>query len=767
MAPRPSPALEIAHAHVGWWGVFALSLVLFLPLQRADAQSLSISSTASAERVRIQIRSDDAGTRTPISYRVLPGNGVRLLTPETGSLRPRARATITVRMLVTRPRQEDDPPAQLVVRWSDDTVSTHPVRVAERVSRGRTENEPPPEGGEWTSVPVGGLSRDVELELYGSTRTAAPGGVVVLRYAVTNYEETEERVRFRLQLPLGWTLLDHAFESREWTIEPWEDVEGEVRLTVPRAAQVGERHVVGVVASVEGEPGGAAAFVRVQVVRSGGLRPGVMGLSGTTTVQATSFHLQSFEEARYGGVVDLSGSLTPRTSLGIQYRQGPRESTLSNVRITADETRFSASLRNPGWMLSVGNLVPSAGSTLTGPYVRGTGGTLRRTRGLLQGELTLLEPRSYIGDPGGHLVRGRVELTGRVGRLGVSASDFLRPAGGYSTVPPIIDPHLDPDSLEHIERERDLARHAPSNRVQGGGVEADIRNRVHRMSMRGGWLRLANAAEDSVQGYSIEAQYAFSHRLLSFGLRWREMPPSLQGVHLPGSEMAADGALKLSGDLRATGRVYRMSTETAGPVGDNAGQGAVVGLRFQKHRWRLEVRGNHREWSWDEDMTVSRTASLSLGLPVGALSLSGHAERGEQARGEARGETESYRADLRWTGNGGSFSFSTSYYTALTSDPRLRTDLLGSFTVGEFEFSGGAWATRGWSRGGEPGMWTQIGVPVMHGSLVVLGFEHAPRMWGAPPEWLGTVGFRQKLTIPLPFLPGDRALREQMRQPQD
>jgi hypothetical protein len=53
--------------------------------------------------------------------------------------------------------------------------------------------------------------------------------------------------------------------------------------------------------------------------------------------------------------------------------------------------------------------------------------------------------------------------------------------------------------------------------------------------------------------------------------------------------------------------------------------------------------------------------------------------------------------------------------------PRLRTDVLGSLKLGEWEVAGGAWATQGLARGGEPGFWTQPGV-------------------------------RQKVTLPIPFL---------------
>jgi hypothetical protein len=54
--------------------------------------------------------------------------------------------------------------------------------------------------------------------------------------------------------------------------------------------------------------------------------------------------------------------------------------------------------------------------------------------------------------------------------------------------------------------------------------------------------------------------------------------------------------------------------------------------------------------------------------------------------------------------------------------------VLGSLKLGEWEVAGGAWATQGLARGGEPGFWTQLGV-------------------------------RQKVTLPIPFLRDSGARR--------
>ncbi|HSJ10970.1 MAG TPA: hypothetical protein VK928_13690, partial [Longimicrobiales bacterium] len=114
--------------------------------------------------------------------------------------------------------------------------------------------------------------------------------------------------------------------------------------------------------------------------------------------------------------------------------------------------------------------------------------------------------------------------------------------------------------------------------------------------------------------------------------------------------------------------------------------------------------------------------------------------------------TSSYRGDLRWTGTAGSVSWSASRYESLSAAPRLRTDLLGSLKLGEWELAGGAWATRGWTFGGEPGLWTQVGMPVSFDLMLTAGVEHAPPEYGKAPMWLGTLGVRKRLTLPVPFL---------------
>jgi hypothetical protein len=615
------------------------------------------------------------------------------------------------------------------------------------VSEGR------PEGQEWTSVPVGGLTRDVEVELYGTTRTAAPGGLVVVRYSITSYEETEERMRLRLHFPEGWKLLDREIEEREFLLEAWEDVEGEIRVAVPPDARAGERHMIRVVGEVVGEPGGAAVFSYVHITRRGGLKPGQVGLTGTTSLQATSIAVESLEGARYGGTLELSGKLSRNSTLTLNYRQGPRETNLSNLRLAQEETRWSGSWRHPGWSVQFGNQLTSAGSAVTGPFVRGQGISLRRTEGLLIGDVILAVPTTFSGNAGGHLVRGSVGLRGRTARAAFVFSDFSRPAGGYSTIPVILDPHLDPEEIERLERERKAAEAAARNQVQGAGIEAEWRPlQSHRFSARAGILHLRNAAGLSVEDPSAEAAYHFQGRKAALSARWRQMPTSIQGVHLPGDEMAVDGSLKVIGDWRLAGRAHRTLSRMIGNDYRSENEGASLGVRYVNRGRRLDVRGAYRQWSWGGPVTEAHTVNASFGMPLGPLSLNGSANVGIQDNGTLRRMTRSGRGDLRWSGTAGMASWTVAYFETLTSPRRLRTDALGSFKVGGWEFAGGAWATHGQLRGGEPGFWTQIGIPLNRDLLVSMGIEHAPPDWGRPPAWLGTLGIRSKLTVPVPLL---------------
>jgi hypothetical protein len=609
-----------------------------------------------------------------------------------------------------------------------------------------------PEGQDGASVAFGGLSREIEVELYGSTRAAVPGGVVVLKYTVSSYEDGDQRVRLRVEAPDDWVLLDPDVEDRELLVEGWEYVEGEVRLRVPRSAALGSRHRLRVVAHVSGEPGGAAVFWPLQVVRRGALRPGAVGLTGTALVSAANLRAAGAADARLGAVVALAGSLPRQTTLSFHYRQGPRESLLTNFRIPQEETRWSGGLRGRGWNLDFGNQVGSGGSAITGPYVRGRGASYRRAEGRVVGDLALVQPTSFVGDPGGRLVRGSIGLAGSWGRVMGAFSDFERPGGGYSTMPRYPE-DLHPDSLERLERERKALAGASRNRVQGAGAELELRGgALHRLTARGGMLRLWNAAGDTIHDPGAEAYYTFSHRLAVVSAAWRRMPASLDGVHLPGDQASLDASVRVVGDLRATGRGYRSLQRTAGGDYRAESEGAALGFRYFRGRWRVDLRGNSREWGFGGAPTVARTGSLSFGVPLGPLALGGYLERGTQVRDTLRGALATYRGDARWQARGGMASLTASYYETLNGPPRIRADLLASTKRGAWELAGGAWATRGWVRGGEPGFWSQLGVPLTYDLLLSVGVEHAPTEWGHPPEWLGSVAIRKNVAVAIPFL---------------
>lgn len=749
------------------------ALVLLAAFEAAPAVGQPLAEAAAGRTVTVQVpisAGDRPGTTVRWEVRLAPGVA-SVRGPLEGVVGGHSRVDLPLHLALASALQTGVVQVAMLRRgWSDGAsdsipiilriVPPAPAGVAAASPRGTPGPRPVPapgsatpgEGQEGASIQWGGLTREVEVELYGSTRSASPGSLVVLRYTLNSYEDADARLRLKVEPPPGWVLLDRAVEEREFLLEGWESIEGEIRLAVPRDTRPGSRHRVRVDARVEGEPGGAAVLWPVQVVRRGALRPGAVGLSGTASLQASNVRTDGLDGARVGSLVELSGALSPGTTLSVSHRQGPRENLLTNFRIPQEETRWSAMLRGRDWLLQAGNQVAAAGSALVGPYVRGRGGSLRRSEGRLTGDLTVVQPTSYVGDPGGRLVRGSFGVGGRRARLGVAFSDFERPAGGYSTAPRYPE-DIDPDSLERLEREREALARSSRNRVQGGGMQLELRSRDgHALNLRGGMLRLGNAGGDTVQDLGAEAYYAFNHRRAQLSAGWRRMPPSLDGVHLAGDAASLDASAKLVGDLRLAGRGYRSLTETLGGEYRSETEGGSLGVRYYRGRWRMDLRGNYREWSYSGAPTVARTGTLALGIPLGALTLGGYLERGTHDNGTLRRPSATYRGDLRWQGRAGMASASASYYETLNSAPRTRADLLGSVRAGEWELAGGAWATRGWLRGGEPGFWTQLGVPVAYDLLLSVGVEHAPPTYAEAPAWLGSVGFRKNVAIPVPFL---------------
>jgi hypothetical protein len=373
---------------------------------------------------------------------------------------------------------------------------------------------------------------------------------------------------------------------------------------------------------------------------------------------------------------------------------------------------------------------------LTGPSVSGNGLLLNKMSGRLFGEVVLGQPTTFIGEAAGHLWRATMGVRFSTGTIGVSVSDFARPDGGYSTLAPELDPTLDPDSLEMLERERELSTGAASTRVRGFGVEANLRiSPEHRLLLRVGGLRLGAVGGEEVRRPSLEAQYSFSSSRVFLNTRLRRMPPTVQGVYLPGNEVSLDGNLRLIGPLRLTARAYRYENETLGETTGFAVNGGSLGLGLASNRWRLDVRGYHRTMDYST-RTVRRTGQVVLGLALGSWSISTASEVGRETGPGGGHPFRSQRGDLRVKADPGYASFAVRTYETNGLGSRLRADLLGSATFGGFEVAGGAWATRGWTLGGEPGAWMHLGVPLYY-------------------QFTALVGLGKGLVLPIPFTGAD------------
>jgi hypothetical protein len=215
--------------------------------------------------------------------------------------------------------------------------------------------------------------------------------------------------------------------------------------------------------------------------------------------------------------------------------------------------------------------------------------------------------------------------------------------------------------------------------------------------------------------------------------------------------MSADGSRRVIGKLALVGRAYRNSLETIGSDFSSRSGGASFGLRYLWSARTLEVRGNYRE-SQVTRRNLRRTISVAFATPVGPLALSGNADVGEQDNGRRVARLAFYRGDLRWIKDGSTVSFGITHSEG-GGPPIQRADLLASVKVHEIELAGGAWATRGYTSGGRPGLWTSVGLPVGGDRILTLGIDYSPLTWTSEPSLRGTVTIRQRFTLPVPFLP--------------
>jgi hypothetical protein len=591
-------------------------------------------------------------------------------------------------------------------------------------------------------------TREIETQVIAFPRATSPGSSLRLIYSVINYEEADIRVRLQPHLPTGWTLLNPEILDQEFTIEALDEIDGELLVVVAREAKVGDRQLVKLWAEVIGESGVYEGQNFVSIARTGGVKPGVVALTGSTTVGVSRVS-RGMPDARTAGGFALSGKLDSKTTVTVSGGRDMAEN-LTNYRYNFEPVKVTGSVRRGNLDAFFGNIIFSSGNAITGPFVRGRGGSIRKLTGRFIGDLTITQPTTYSGDASGYLVRGRVGMSASFGSLSFVASDFSRPAG-YTTLLPVVTV-LDPDGAERQEIERRLAAGATSNRVFGSGVEGELRRQnVHRFSVRVGVLHLANAAGLTRTSPAGEAAYGYNGKAATLNARFRETPPGMQGVQIGGDERWLDGTVRVYKDLRFVAQGFRSAYDVTGGQYSSLSNGSSLGARIMRGSSRLEVRGNYRESSYNTK-TIRRTGSLSAGLPVGPFSVNGNAEVGESDTARGVQPLAFYRADARLTRERGTGSLSMSQIKNGGLPAQQRFDILGSVKVGEYELSGGAWATRGYIVGGHPGVWTTAGVPTPFGLTAVLGMEYAPLTYVAEPGWRGSFMLRRPLVVPLGFL---------------
>lgn len=696
---------------------------------------------APGQTVTVPVPIDDAHRRWgALSYTIEPAPGVRIVGKrrDTVTWNPadRAEARPSIRIIV--PEAQSPGPfvaARIAAQWPDGTLQWIDVPVTVRA----------PDVPEGTRT-----SKRIESAIAAVPRTGAPGTPVRIFYTVSSYEDGESRLRLRIHGGAGWTLLDPEIEEREWLLGAWEDLEGEIYLLIPEDAPVGEWQLVRLLVEVVGEPGEIEALTRVSIVKRGSARPGVPILSGSSTI--------GMSQLRGGGVhpqgmgaLSLSSTFGRQSHFSFSYDQGLRQ-TLSNHRYEEEHTRVSGNLRHQGWDLNFGNYVSSLGGALTGPYVRGRGASLRRVAGRLLSEFVVAQPNTVGGAATGHLVRGRAGVRTSTTTIALTASDFGRPAGGYTTLPTVQTTVQAPEAEEELDFERRLTAGAAANRVQGLGVDVEFRpTRAHRFTAKGGRVWLSNAAGAHANAPTGEASYTLSTPQAMVNARWRDTPRTVSGISIPGDELRADASLRIfSAPVRAVGSAYQTSLETVDSHFYSRGKGGSVGVRYVRGTRHVEVRGNYRESQYNTT-TVRRTMSVLTGTPVGPFSLNGNAEIGHQDTRTRHDGVAYYRGDLRWVRDTGTMTVTATHSnTGRVTQQRL--DLLASLNAGAWELAGGAWATRRYTSGGRPGIWTSVGAPIRDELILMFGVDYSPLTWTAAPALRGSISVRKRFALPVPFM---------------
>ena len=596
-----------------------------------------------------------------------------------------------------------------------------------------------------------GVTKHIEAELSLEPRAAAPGSAIKVAYVISSYADEDERVRLKLEAGSGWRLLDSGIEKLELLLERWENIEGELYLVVPDDARVGDKQRVRLLVELVDEGGVIQAQDQATVSRRGGAKPGVPMVAATGTVGVSRLGAGAIGPPQLLAAASASTAFGKGSLFSLFFDRGLR-GMFSNFRFEEARTRLSGNLRHRGWEVNFGNFVPSPGHTLAGPYVVGRGASVSRPAGRMALEVVAAQPNTLGGKAGGHLLRARLGVrTPRVS-VGLNASKFGRPPGGYTTLPAVQQRVVDADEQERIDIERRLTANAASNRVSGLGVDADFRPAPsHRLRVRSGGLWLSNAAGARARGAAAEASYEYSSTRGDLNVRWRETPPGVQGISTFGDELAADGGVPITPAVRLVGSAYRNSLDVVGSHYSSCGDGASFGVRFTRGRRRLEVRGNYRETEFFTH-TARRTVSVAFALAAGPLSVSANADVGSQTSDRGPGLTAFCRGEVRWQQDDKTLTL-TATHSAGFGGSRDRLDLNGSWRVRGLEFAGGAWATRGYASGGPPGGWSSVGFPIGGGRFLIVALDYSPPIPAAHPGARVMLAIRQGLALPMPFVP--------------
>jgi hypothetical protein len=506
---------------------------------------------------------------------------------------------------------------------------------------------------------------------------------------------------------------------------------------------------VTVLAEVVGEPGMVEGHAYVSVI-AGLHAPSATtpGITGTGRMGVLNAAPRGMRGAQPLSALEASMELGTRGDVSVSYANNVR-STLSNYRYDERPTQMDGELNIAHWSVNFGNRVPSMSSSISGPFVEGVGASVRHTAGSLVAEFTATRPATFFEPAAGHLYRGRIGVRKRKVLVAFAASHFGRPAGGYQTAPPVQQAPLSADDQEEYDVEQAFSGPAPSNRVFGAGIEIEFKpTRTQRITSKVGRLDLANAAGQRERGVAGEASYSFAvPEKGTLNLRWRQMPPTLQGIYTQNNERSVDGSVRVAGPLFIVGRIYDNSSETVGRAYRIHGTGVAPGVRFQRGHRRVEARWNYRQSQFSTS-SVRRSVSVDGGTPVGPLTLSATADVGTDDAGGAVARMAYYRTDARWSGQTGAMFVGITHADHGSSSSE-RADFVGSLNVARWEMAGGAWVTRGFSSGGRPGLWTSVGVPAGRDLLLMVGVDRAPIEWTAPPTWRLTFAVRRRFSLPI------------------